>query len=88
MAIVEALTVGEDWSVPSTSLWHTAAFVQAADSLFVEVNFNHPVELENVHDVYRREDPPFRGPIPVADQAARIGMSRISFDPTILEGWW
>ena len=38
VAIVEAVAVGEDWLVPSTSIGHTPAYVAAADRLIVEVN--------------------------------------------------
>lgn len=83
VAIVEAVAVGPDWLVPSTSVGHTRAFVEAADELIVEVNEAQPVELGRLHDVYRVPMPP-REPIPLRDPGERIGSPRIEFDPDSL----
>ncbi|MFC7157068.1 acetyl-CoA hydrolase/transferase C-terminal domain-containing protein [Halomarina halobia] len=79
VAVVEALAVGEDWLIPSTSIGHTPAFVEAADRLIVEVNRAQPLSLRRLHDVYRPGRPPNREPIPLTAPNARIGESRISF---------
>lgn len=65
VAVVEAVSVGSDWLVPSTSIGHTPSFVAAADRLIVEVNRSQPRALERVHDVYHRALPPDREPIPL-----------------------
>jgi succinyl-CoA:acetate CoA-transferase len=83
-AIVEAVSVGEDWLVPSTSIGNTPAFVEAADRLIVEVNAAQPRSLSAVHDVYTRERPPEREPIPLTDPAGRIGSPEIGFAPSKL----
>ena len=85
VAVVEAVAVGEDWLIPSTSIGHTPSFVAAADRLVVEVNRAQPVELERVHDVYLRDMPPERDPIPIDDPIDRIGSPRVRFDPEKLD---
>lgn len=86
VAIVEAVAVGADWLIPTTSLGQTPAFVKAADTLVVEVNHAQPLELQHVHDVYRPGRPPNREPIPLTDPGGRIGSPRISFDAEKLLG--
>jgi len=48
VAVVEAVAVGEDWFIPSTSLGQVPAFVEAADTLFVELNRHQPLELQTM----------------------------------------
>jgi succinyl-CoA:acetate CoA-transferase len=81
VAVVEAVAVGPDWLVPTTSVGNTPAFVRAADRIIVEVNMAQPLDLSRVHDVYTRADPPARGPIPLSTPAERIGSPAIRFDP-------
>lgn len=81
VAVVEAIAVGEDWLIPSTSIGQSPAYVKAAESLIVELNRSHPLQLQEVHDVYSRNDPPNRGPIPLRDPTGRIGNNRIRFMP-------
>ena len=85
VAVVEAVAVGPDWLVPSTSIGQTPAFVEAADRLVVEVNAAQPIALEAFHDVYRPEPPPDRRPIPLKAVGGRIGSPRIGFEPEALE---
>jgi succinyl-CoA:acetate CoA-transferase len=85
VAVVEAVAVGDDWLVPSTSIGHTASFVTAADRLVVEVNEAQPLALQRLHDVYRRGQPPNREPIPLDRPGGRIGSPRVSFDPSKLD---
>ncbi|WP_266082360.1 acetyl-CoA hydrolase/transferase C-terminal domain-containing protein [Haladaptatus caseinilyticus] len=80
VAIVEAVAVGENWLIPTTSIGHTPSFVAAADRLIVEVNHEQPRELEHIHDVYQRDLPPNRDPIPITEPIERIGSAAISFD--------
>ncbi|UHQ98526.1 acetyl-CoA hydrolase (plasmid) [Natrinema zhouii] len=86
VAIVEAIAVGEDWFVPSTSIGQVPAFVEATDELLVEVNHRQPLEVQSLHDVYRPDAPPSRGPIPLTEPGDRIGTSAIGFDPEKLVG--
>ncbi|WP_409025365.1 acetyl-CoA hydrolase/transferase C-terminal domain-containing protein [Halalkalicoccus salilacus] len=83
-AVVEAVAVGEDWFIPSTSIGQTPAFVDAAPELIVEVNRAQPLALQSVHDIYRPDAPPNREPIPLTDPGGQIGSPRITFDPTKL----
>ncbi len=85
VAIIEAVAVGEDWLVPSTSLGQTPAFVESADRLIVEVNSAQPRTLAKFHDVYRLGTPPERDPIPVTSPSERVGTPRVEFDPAKLE---
>ncbi|WP_135301970.1 acetyl-CoA hydrolase/transferase C-terminal domain-containing protein [Haloarcula amylovorans] len=86
VAVVEAVAVGEGWFIPSTSIGQVPAFVDAADSLVVELNRTQPLELQALHDVYRPGKPPEREPIPLTDPGARIGTNHVSFDPEKLVG--
>jgi succinyl-CoA:acetate CoA-transferase len=81
VAVVEAVAVGEDWFVPSTSVGHTPAYVAAADRLILEVNAVQPRSLVQLHDIYRPTAPPVREPIPLVDPGERIGEPRVQFDP-------
>jgi succinyl-CoA:acetate CoA-transferase len=80
-AVVEAVAVGKDWLVPSTSIGHTPTYVAKASELIVEVNAALPRELERFHDVYRPSAPPRRDPIPIREPSDQVGLSRIEFDP-------
>jgi len=80
VAIVEALAVGEDWLIPSTSIGQTPAFVESADELVVEVNATVPEAVREFHDIYRPGKPPDGEPIPLTDPGGRIGDEKIRFD--------
>lgn len=80
VAVIEAVAVGPDWLVPSTSIGNSPAFVERADRLIVEVNRAQPQTLEAVHDVYQPADPPEREPIPLASPIDRIGSPRLPFE--------
>ncbi|MGB9986619.1 acetyl-CoA hydrolase/transferase C-terminal domain-containing protein [Salarchaeum japonicum] len=81
ICVVEAVAVGPDWFIPSTSLGQVPAFVEAADELVVEVNAAQPLELQALHDIYRPDAPPNRDPVPLTDPGERIGSTRVEFDP-------
>lgn len=81
IAVVEAIAVGEDWLIPSTSVGQTPAFVESADQLIVELNYSQPLELQTIHDVYRPASPPAREPIPLTEPDGRIGDPIIRFEP-------
>lgn len=84
VAVVEAVAVGEGWLVPSTSLGHTPACVEAAARLVVEVNEVQPPGLQALHDVYVPDPVPHREPVPLTSPGERIGGPRIEFDPAKL----
>lgn len=86
VAVVEAVAVGKDWFVPSTSIGQVPAFVEAADSLIVELNHRQPLELQTLHDIYQPGKPPNRDPVPLSNPGERIGTSYIDFDPEKLVG--
>ena len=86
VAVVEAVAVGEDWFIPSTSLGQVPAFVEAADALYVELNRHQPLELQSLHDIYRPDAPPNREPIPLSSPGERIGTAHVGFDPEKLAG--
>jgi succinyl-CoA:acetate CoA-transferase len=81
IAVVEAVAVGTDWLIPSTSVGQTPAYVEAADELIVEVNGAQPRELARLHDIYERSPPPGREPIPLGAVDDRIGSPRVTFEP-------
>lgn len=84
IAVVEALAVGEDWLIPSTSVGHTPAYVDSVDRLIVEVNRAQPCSLAAFHDVHRPNLPPERSSVPLSGPGERIGCPRIEFDPEAL----
>lgn len=86
VAIVEAVAVGEDWLVPSPCIGQTPAYVEAADKLIVEVNRAQPLDIQQVHDIYRPSLPPNRDPVPLTNPTGRIGDERIRFDAAKLVG--
>lgn len=86
VAIVEAVAVGHDWLIPTTSVGQTPAFIETAPRVLVEVNDAQPRTLERLHDVYRPARPPAREPIPLSEPDERIGSPRIPFDPDQLVG--
>lgn len=79
IAIVEAVAVGQNWFVLSTSIGEVPAFVEAADRLFVELNHRQPLELQSLHDIYRPDAPPDRDPIPLTAPGKRIGDHYVEF---------
>ena len=81
IAVVEAVAVGDGWFVPSTSVGQVPALVEAADRLLIELNRQQPLELQELHDIYRPGTPPDRDPIPLSSPGERIGASYVSFDP-------
>ncbi|USZ73573.1 acetyl-CoA hydrolase/transferase C-terminal domain-containing protein [Natronosalvus halobius] len=85
VAIVEAIAVGDGWFVPSTSIGQTRAFVEAADRLIVEINYEQPLSLQAFHDVYRVGLPPRSESIPLSSPGERIGNPMISFEQEKLE---
>ena len=85
-AVVEALAVGTDWLIPTTSIGQTPAFVESADRIVVELNRSVPTGVRRFHDIYRLGKPPNRSPIPLTDPGERIGDERIPFEASKLVG--
>ncbi|UWG46374.1 Acetyl-CoA hydrolase [Halanaeroarchaeum sp. HSR-CO] len=86
VAIIEAVAVEPGRLVPSTSIGHTPSYIAAADEVIVEVNESQPIELAEVHDVFRPGLPPHRGPIPLSAPGERIGDPWVEFDDSKLRG--
>lgn len=86
VAIIEAVAVGKDWLVPSTSIGHSPSFVASARKLIVEVNHAQPLELARVHDIDLRKLPPNMESIALDGPIDRIGSPTIEFDPEKLVG--
>lgn len=86
VAVVEALAVGPDWLIPTTSIGQTPAYVAAADQVIVEVNTAVPLDVQQIHDVYRRAEPPNREAIPLSKPGGRIGEPTIQFRSENLVG--
>lgn len=86
VAVVEAIAVGEDWFVPSLAVGPTPAYVDRADELLIELNDNPPLEVGDLHDVYRPGSPPEREPVPLTAPDERIGERKVRFDPGKLRG--
>ena len=84
VAVVEAVAVGPDWLVPSTSVGQTPAYVRAADELIVEVNTAQPLELARFHDVVLRDPPPDREPLALTAPGDRVGDPAVRFEPSTL----
>lgn len=83
-ALVEAVAVGEDWYIPSTSIGPTPMFVQGAERLIIELNESQPLSLQRLHDIKQRDSPPHRPVVRLRKASERIGESRIYFDPAKL----
>jgi succinyl-CoA:acetate CoA-transferase len=85
VAVIEAIAVGEDWLIPSTSIGHSVACIDAAETLIVEVNETQPLALRELHDAYDVGSLPDRDPIPLTAPGQRIGDPRIEFEADKLE---
>jgi succinyl-CoA:acetate CoA-transferase len=83
VAIVEVTAIREDGSlVPSTSVGNTAAWLEMADRVILEVNARQPLGLEGMHDVYTGIGlPPHRTPVPITAPGDRIGSPYLTVDP-------
>lgn len=82
VAVIEAIAIREDGGiVPSTSVGNSNIFVDAAESVIVEINTSQSLELEGVHDIYNVAVPPNREPIPLVKVNQRIGTDYIPCDP-------
>jgi succinyl-CoA:acetate CoA-transferase len=85
VALVEAIAVGDGWLVPAMSIGPTPDYIEAADRIIVEVNERPPLQVQQLHDVYRRDRPPERGPLPLTAPDERIADQFVRFDSDKLE---
>ena len=82
-AIVEVTAIREDGAlVPGTSVGNSAAWLNLADKVILEVNSRHPLGLDGMHDIYTGIGlPPNRIPIPITAPGDRIGEPYLRVDP-------
>lgn len=82
IAIIEAIAITENGGiVPSTSVGNSAAFIEYADKVIIEINLSQPLELEGICDIYTTKNPPNREVIPIKKSSDRIGDTYIPCDP-------
>ena len=86
IAVIEALAIGPDWLIPTTSIGQTPTFVENAEKLIVELNHAIPTAVRKFHDIYRPKKPPNREPVPLTDPGGRIGDEHVEFDADKLVG--
>lgn len=84
MAVVEAIGLTEEGHIiPSTAVYDSPEWLEVASAVIVEINLNRPMELEGLHDIYRRG----ADPIPVVgNPLKRIGVPYFSVDPKKIIG--
>ncbi|MBM7632077.1 acetyl-CoA hydrolase/transferase family protein [Geomicrobium sediminis] len=86
-AIIEAIAITEDNRIiPTTSVGNSAAFVNHAKEVIVEINTAQPAALEGMHDIYELGEQGSRVPIPLTDSSDRIGETGIAVDPDKIRG--
>jgi len=86
-AVIEAASVSEDGEIVlTTSVGATNTFCNVADKILVELNDQHPAELNGLHDIYEPLDPPRRREIPVYCASERIGSPVLKVDPSKIVG--
>lgn len=83
VAVVEVAGIREDGRlIPASSLGNNKTWLDLADKVILEVNSQHPLELEGMHDIYYGTAlPPNRRPIPVLHPSSRIGERYLHVDP-------
>ncbi len=79
MAVIEAVGLTEEGNIiPSTAVYDSPEWIDAASQVIVEINLNRPLALEGLHDVYQRGGEP----IPIAgNPLKRIGLPYFPVDP-------
>jgi succinyl-CoA:acetate CoA-transferase len=84
LAVVEAVGLTREGQIiPSTAVYDSPEWIDAADGVIVEINLNRPPALEGLHDVYQRGD----GPIPIfGNPLERIGVPFFPVDPDKIKG--
>jgi succinyl-CoA:acetate CoA-transferase len=79
MAVVEAIGLTPEGSIiPSTAVYDSPEWLDAAEGVIVEINLNRPLSLEGLHDVYQKGSEP----IPITgNPLKRIGVPYFPVDP-------
>jgi succinyl-CoA:acetate CoA-transferase len=79
IAVIEAVGLTKDGQIiPSTAVYDSPEWIEAASQIIVEINLNRSMALEGLHDVYLRGEEP----IPVAgNPLKRIGVPYMPVDP-------
>jgi len=86
-AIIEAAAVTSAGEIVlTTSVGASNTFCHLADQILIELNEQHPAELEGLHDIYEPLDPPHRREIPLYCASQRIGSTRLKVDPRRIVG--
>lgn len=82
VAVIEAIAITEDGNiVPGPAVGMDPIFVEAADTVIVEINSAQLAELEGMHDIYISDLPPNKKPVPLTYTNERIGQPFIKVDP-------
>lgn len=83
VAVIEIIGILPDGRlIPSTSIGNNKTWLDQADKIILEVNFNHNLAIEGMHDVYYGTQlPPNRVPIPIVNPHDRIGTPFFHCDP-------
>lgn len=86
-AVVEAIDVTSDGRVYlSTSVGCAPSCLRVAERVVVEVNEHHSARLWEMHDIATLPPPPNRGPIPITEPLAKIGVPFVKIDPRKIVG--
>jgi succinyl-CoA:acetate CoA-transferase len=84
IAVVEAIGLNPDGQIiPSTAVYDSPEWIDAAPQVIIEINLNRPLGLEGLHDVYQRGNDPI--PI-VGNPLKRIGVPYFPIDPEKIKG--
>jgi succinate CoA transferase len=87
IAIIEAADVTESGEIVLTSsvgISPTAA--RLAKKVIIELNENHPKDINGLHDIYELQDPPHRREVPVFSVQDRCGIPVVKIDPAKIVG--
>lgn len=79
IAVIEAIGITPEGNIiPSTAVYDSPEWLDAASVVIIEINLNRPLELEGLHDVYQKSG----RPIPLEDNPLqRIGVPYFSVEP-------
>lgn len=84
LAVIEAVGLTEEgFIIPSTAVYDTPEWLEAARAIIVEINLRRPLTLAGLHDVYQKAGEP----IPIAgDPLKRIGLPYFTVDHEKIAG--
>ncbi len=87
VAVVEAASVSNEGEIVlTTSVGAANTFCNIADKILIELNEQHPPEIQGLHDIYEPTDPPKRREIPLYSCKDRIGTDVLKVDPSKIAG--